>query len=82
MPRMWQVVVLPLSAVEPAVRPPGEVVGERVRVLHAEAGEQHFGVAVGHVVAVAVGVEEQVRGLQDEDAAVAERRARCRGSAR
>ena len=62
-----------LAAVEPAVRPPGQRVGHRVGVLHAEAGEQHLGVAVGHVVAVAVGVEEQVRGLEDEHAAVAER---------
>ena len=61
-----------LAAVEPAVRPPGQRVGDGVGVLHAEAGEQHLGVAVGHVVAVAVGVEEQVRRLQDEDAAVAE----------
>ena len=43
-----------------------------MRVLHAEAGEQHFGVAVGHVVAVLVGVEEQVRRLDDVDAAVAD----------
>ena len=65
----------PLAAVEPAVRAPGQRVGDRVGVLHAEAGEQHFRVAVGHVVAVAVGVEEQVGRLQDEDAAVAEREA-------
>ena len=59
--------------VEPAVRPPGEVVGQRLGVLHAEAGEQNLGLAVGHVVAVAVGVEEQVGDLEDVDAAVAER---------
>ena len=35
-------------------------------------GEQHFGVAVGHVVAVLVRVEEQVRRLDDVDAAVAD----------
>ena len=68
------------DAVEPAVRPPGEVIGQRLGVLHAEAGEQDLGVAVGHVVAVAVGVEQQVGRLEDVDAAVAERQARCRGS--
>ena len=43
-----------------------------MRVVHAEAGEQHLGVAVGHVVAVLVRVEEQVRRLHDVHAAVAE----------
>ena len=33
-------------------------------VLHAEAREQHLRVAVGHVVAVAVGIEEKVGNLQ------------------
>ena len=70
------------GAVEPAVRPPLERVGERVRVVHAEAGEQHLGVAVGHVVVVLVRVEEQVRRLDDVDAAVAEAEARWRCSAR
>ena len=55
------VLVLPARAVEPAVRAPLERVGERVRVVHAEPGEQHLRVAVGHVVVVLVRVEEQVR---------------------
>ena len=62
----------PLQAVEPAVRPPGQGVGHRVGVFHAEAGQEHLGIAVGPVVAVAVGVEQQVRNLENEDAAVAE----------
>ena len=62
----------PLEAVEPAVRPPGQRVGHRVGVFHAEAGQEHLGIAVGPVVAVAVGVEQQVRRLEDEHAAVAE----------
>ena len=62
----------PLEAVEPAVGPPGQGVGHRVGVFHAEAGQEHLGVAVGPVVAVAVRVEQQVRGLEDEDAAGAE----------
>ena len=62
----------PLQAVEPAVGPPGQRVGHRVGVLHAEAGQEHLGIAVGPIVAVAVGVEQQVGRLEDEDAAVAE----------
>ena len=65
----------PLKAVEPAVGPPGQRVGHRVGVFHAEAGQEDLGVAVGAVVAVAVGVEEQVRRLDDEDAAITERQA-------
>ena len=65
----------PLQAIEPAVGPPGQRVGHRVGVFHAEAGEQDLGIAVGHVVAVAVGIEEQIRRLEDEHAAVAERQA-------
>ena len=44
-----------------------------MRVLHAEAGEQHFRIAIGKVVAIFIGVEKQVGRLRDEDAAVAER---------
>ena len=65
----------PLQAVEPAVGPPGERVGHRVGVFHAEAGQEHLGIAVGPVVAVAVRIKEQVRDLDDEHAAVAERQA-------
>jgi len=35
------------DAVEPAVGAPGEVVHQRLGVLHPEAGEQDLGVAVG-----------------------------------
>ncbi len=67
----------PGDAVEPAVRAPGEVIDQRLGVLHAEAGEQDLGLAVGHVVAVAVGVEQEVGHLEDVDAAVAERQPRA-----
>jgi hypothetical protein len=63
----------PLAAVQPTVGPPGERIGDGVGILHAEALEQHLRVAVGHVVAVAIGIEEEVRHLQDKDAAMAER---------
>ena len=62
----------PLTAVKPAVGTPGERVGDAVGVFHAEARQQHFGISVGHVVAIAVGVEEQVGCIENEDAAVAE----------
>ena len=39
-------------------------------VLEPEAGQEHLRVAVGPVVAVPVGVEQQIRRLADEDAAV------------
>ena len=47
-----------------------------MRIFHAEAGHANLGVAVGHVVAVAVGIEEQIRRLGHEHAAVADRDAR------
>ena len=61
------------NAVEPAVRAPGEVVGQGLRVFHAESGEQDLRLTVGHVVAVAVGIKEQVGDLEDVDAPVTER---------
>src|SRR5262249_44328225 len=61
-----------LAAVEPAVGPPGERVGYRMGVLHAEALEQHARIPVGYVFAHTLGIEEKVRRLQDEDAAVPE----------
>src|SRR5439155_24079580 len=60
------------GAVEPAVRAPLQRVGERMGVVHAEAGEEYLRIAVGNVVLVLVRVEEQVRRLDDIDAAVAE----------
>ena len=51
----------PLRAVEPAVGPPGHRVDGRVRVLEPEPGEQHLGVAVGPIVVVSIGIEQQVR---------------------
>ncbi len=62
-----------LAAIQPAIGPPGQRVGHRVGVFHAKAREQHFGIAVGHVVAIAIGVEQQIGHLQHEHAAVAKR---------
>src|SRR5262245_27527003 len=62
-----------LSAVQPAIGPPSERIGDGVGGFHAEAFEQDLGTAVGLVVAVAIGVEEQVRGLNDEHPAVTDR---------
>ena len=71
-----------LRAIEPAVGAPLQRVDHRVRVFHAEAGEQHLGIAVGHVVAIAIGIEQQVRRLADIDAAVADRQGRGQVQAR
>jgi len=60
-----------LRAVEPAVGAPLQGIDHGVRVFHAKTLEQHLGVAVGQVVAVLVGIEQQVRRLADVDAAVA-----------
>jgi hypothetical protein len=43
-----------------------------VGVFDAEARELHLGVAVGHVVPIGVGVEQQVRRVGDPDAACAD----------
>jgi hypothetical protein len=56
------------GAVDPAVRTPVQAAGERVRVLEPEARQVHLGIAVGHVVAVAIGIEEKVGRHQHPDA--------------
>ena len=35
-------------------------------VFHAEAGQEHLGIAVGPIIAIAVRIEEQVRDLNNE----------------
>ena len=52
-----------LATVEPAVGPPGQRVGDRVGILHAEASEQHIRIGIRHIVAIAVGIVEQIRRL-------------------
>ena len=47
-----------------------------MRVVHAETAEEDFRRAVGHIIAVAVGVKEQVRRLDHKDAAVSQGHAR------
>ena len=62
-----------VPSVEPAVRPPLQAVGDVVpdaRVVPAI--EHHLRFAVGHVVAVAIGNEEQARRTQRPDAAEAD----------
>ena len=64
-----------LRAVEPAVRAPGQRVRHRMSVLQTKPAQQHFGIAIGNIVMIAVGVKQQVRRLNDEHAAVAYRHA-------
>lgn len=61
-----------LAAVEPAIGAPREGVGDAVGVLHPKPAQEHLGISVGHVVAVVVGVEEEIRDIEDEHPAVAE----------
>ena len=61
-----------VAAVEPAVRAPDEGVERLVRVLVGPAVEQDLRLAVGHVVAVAIGNEQQVRRRADPHAAEAD----------
>src|SRR5262245_30117878 len=62
-----------LTTIKPAVRSQCERIGDGVRVFHTEAGEQDFGVTVRNIVVIAVGIEKQVRRLEHEHAAMAER---------
>ena len=64
-----------LGAVQPAVGAPGHRVDGGVGILKAEAGQEHLGVAVGPIIAVSIGIEEEIRGLADEDAAMTDRQA-------
>ncbi len=61
-----------VTAVKPAVRPPDEAVERFVRVLVVPAVEQHLRLAIGHVIAVRIGYEEQFRSLTDPHAAEAD----------
>src|SRR5262249_46148674 len=65
----------PLAPVQPSVQPPLQVVGYRVSVFNAETREQYLGVAIGHIVAIAIRIKEQVGRLHDEDAAMPKRQA-------
>ena len=56
-----------LAAVEPAVRSPGQGVGHRMGVLHAETGEQHFRIAIWNVVAISIRIKKQIGRLKDEN---------------
>ncbi len=60
-----------LTAVEPSIGSPGEAIGDGVGVLESKAREAYLGWAVRDVVAVAVGVEEQVGRVHHPHAAVA-----------
>ena len=76
MPRMLAVTVLPCA---PYSQPSGPHCSELASAWASsrpKPDEQNLGIAVGHVVAVAIGIEEQIRSLHDEHAAVPQRQAR------
>ena len=60
----------PVHAVEPAIRTKDDPVAHRVGILETEAREMHHGRAVGNVVAIGVGVEQQVRRVHHPDAPI------------
>src|SRR5207245_10025023 len=66
-----------VQAVEPAVRAPGQVIRHGLGVFHAEAAQQHLGVAIGNIIAVPIGIKKQIGRLHYEYAAVAEGEARA-----
>src|SRR5262249_47411680 len=61
-----------VEAIEPAVGPPGERVGQLVRVGAAKAGDDDFRLA-GRLAVGPLAVEEDVRRVGHPDAAVADR---------
>src|SRR5690606_5033674 len=61
-----------VDAVEPAVGAPLEVAHDGVGVLDAEASEPNLGIGVGHVVAIGVGIEQEVGRIGHPDASVAD----------
>ena len=66
----------PLGGVEPAIGPPAEIVGDRVGILDAEALQMDDRIAVGAIVPVGVGIEEEVGRLEDPQAPGIESEAR------
>ena len=46
-------------------------------ILEAEAGQEHFGIAIGPVIVVSIGIEEEIGRLGDENSAMTDRQARC-----
>src|SRR5207248_11490686 len=64
-----------VEAVQPAIGAPGQRVGQLVRVVAAEAGDDDLGLADRLAVGADL-VEEDVRRVGDPDAAVADRDAR------
>jgi hypothetical protein len=62
-----------LATVQPSIGTPGQRVGYAVRVLHAETSQQNFWICVWNIVAIAIGIEQQVWHVQNENSAMPER---------
>ena len=60
-----------VGAVEPAVGPPAQAVGARVRVLQTETLQMHDGRPARSVAVVLGRIEEQIRRIEHPDAAAA-----------
>ena len=59
-----------VDSIEPAIGTPLQVVHHRMRVLDAETGQSHFRVRIGNVVAIGIGIEQQVGRIAHPDPAV------------
>src|SRR5262245_38584479 len=59
-----------VHAVQPAVRTPGQTVGQRMRVFESESVQPHFGIAFRQPIARAVAIEEQIWRIHDPDTTV------------
>src|SRR5262245_60356257 len=64
-----------LRAVEPAVRSPSQAVCHGMGILQTETFEVDLRRAVGHIIAIPVGIKEQVRRVHDPNSAASRQRA-------
>ena len=64
-----------VAAVQPPIGTPRQAVEHVVLAGHVPAIQQHLGRPIGHVVAIAVGNEQQIRQRADPNAAEAQRQA-------
>ncbi len=56
-----------VRSVQPAVRAPHQTVRDRVRILQSEPREVHHRVAIGNVIPVGIGIEQQIRRVEYPD---------------
>ena len=50
----------PLTSVKPAIGTPCQRIGDAMRILHPESGQQNFRITIRNVVSIKIGIEQQV----------------------